>query len=91
MKSFQSISDCFFLFIEYSDNLSYRLATVVIEPFVHTVDNLYGYGRVDEVGCSYLYRRSTGHKELYGILGCTDTSESYNGYFDRLSNLPNHT
>ena len=55
--------------LQSTDNLTYIMASVGIEPVADTASHLYCNLWIKEIGRAYLYCRCTRHKELYSITG----------------------
>ena len=64
---------------------------MLVEPFIDSITHFNSHCRVDKVGCSYLYRCSTSHHELYRITSIHNTAKADNRYLNGFSYLPHHT
>ena len=60
--------------IKHSYYLMDILTAMRIQPVVDAIYDFYSHGGIDEVSCSNLYCRSTGHQELDGIISRHDTT-----------------
>ena len=64
---------------------------MLLEVFVDALCHLYTNGRIEEIGCSYLYCGSSCKQELYCILRIANAAKTDDGHPYCMGNLVNHT
>ena len=71
-----------------ANDLACRLASMRVEPLADAVCHLDCHSRVDEVGCAYLYCRSSSKHEFDGIMRIHYASKTYDWYANGFRHLP---